>query len=58
MNEKDKWRMYQLRTKVQMSKTLDVGPMKIMKRAIDQAFHAFGVVRYSGSTLSLFIFYS
>ena len=41
--------------KVQMSNTLEVGPKKIMKRAIDLAFQVVGLARYSGSTLSLFI---
>ena len=38
-----------------MSNTLEVGPKKIMKRAIDLAFQVVGPARYSGSTLSLFI---
>ena len=44
---------HKLRQKVKTSKTLDVGPKKIIKRAIDQAFQVFGATRYSGSTLSL-----
>jgi hypothetical protein len=36
-----------------MSKTLEVGLMKIMKRKIDLAFQGVGALRYSGSTLSL-----
>jgi hypothetical protein len=37
-----------------MSNTLDVGPMQIMKRAIDLASQPLGATTYSGSTLSLF----
>ena len=37
-----------------MSNTLDVGPMQIMKRAMELAFQTFGAARYSGSTLSLY----
>lgn len=47
--------LYQFIMKTHMSKTLDVGPIKIIKRAMDLAFQIFGPVRYSGSTLSLYI---
>jgi hypothetical protein len=39
-----------------MSNTLDVGPIQIMKRAMEAAFQDFGPARYSGSTLSLYNF--
>jgi hypothetical protein len=38
-----------------MSNTLEVGPIKIMKRPIDLASQAFGAFKYSGSTLSLLL---
>lgn len=44
--------IYQFVRKTQMSNTLDVGPIKIMKRAMDLAFQTFGAARYSRSTLS------
>lgn len=47
---------YQLIRKVQISNTLEVGPKKIMKRAIDLAFQVVGAARYSESTLSLRVF--
>jgi hypothetical protein len=37
-----------------MSNTLDVGPIKIMKREMELAFQTLGAARYSGSTLSLY----
>ena len=47
------YKPYQLIRKTQMSNTLDVGPIEIMKRAMELASQTFGAARYSGSTLSL-----
>lgn len=44
---------HQLMENVVMSNMLEKGPKQIMNRMIDQALHAFGRSRYSGSTLSL-----
>jgi hypothetical protein len=38
---------------MQISKILDVGPRKTMKRKMDLARQVIGTLRYSGSTLSL-----
>ena len=37
-----------------MSNVLDVGPIQIMKRAMELASQTFGAARYSTSTLSLY----